>query len=607
MNATNGVESDTENVEVDSADRDLSAEANDRNVANARRQAWSVFGWAMLAGLMIWASLPPLWFWPLAIGGVVPLVMLVQRKEWSVARPYRQIWLASLIHCLMVYHFIRLSHWMAFLGWFALSFYLSFYLPLFVATARVLVHRWRWSPLIAVPVVWLGLEWIRGHLLTGFTLGQLAHALTYQTTVIQIADLVGDYGVSALIAFWGACIACGLGLGMDRPASGRRKGLSLGLLAFSLLGTLGYGAWRLGTPVSDSTPTANVAVIQGSIDTIFPTSVEEDRAYWTSIETQYRERTRNLLKETGAIDLILWPESKFTRLHVFPKQGIPLAPTEQLALEQRQVEYEAFALQTQGLLEQEEVVDWVQNRASTSPIDLREFREWSAEKRERFTPMLVGCQATTHDMTNFYNAAVFLDEKDEVASHYFKMHLVMFGEYIPGASAFPFLYQLGPVAGGLTPGEQPMVIQAGGLKFAPNICFESTIPRVIRAQVRDLKQAGDEPDVLVNLTDDGWFWGSSALDCHFATHVFRAIENRKPVVVAANTGFSAVVTGRGEVAMRGPRRSEATLLAKIQGESLQSPYFWLGDWPAFLCAMVVVGVMVIGGWLHRRDLRKAAG
>ena len=560
MNATNGVESDTENVEVDSADRDLSAEANDRNVANARRHAWSVFGWAMLAGLMIWASLPPLWFWPLAIGGVVPLVMLVQRKEWSVARPYRQIWLASLIHCLMVYHFIRLSHWMAFLGWFALSFYLSFYLPLFVATARVLVHRWRWSPLIAVPVVWLGLEWIRGHLLTGFTLGQLAHALTYQTTVIQIADLVGDYGVSALIAFWGACIACGLGLGMDRPASGRRKGLSLGLLAFSLLGTLGYGVWRLGTPVSDSTPTANVAVIQGSIDTIFPTSVEEDRAYWTSIETQYRERTRNLLKETGAIDLILWPESKFTRLHVFPRQGIPLAPTEQLALEQRQVEYEAFALQTQGLLEQEEVVDWVQNRASTSPIDLREFREWSAEKRERFTPMLVGCQATTHDKTNFYNAAVFLDEKDEVGSHY-----------------------------------------------APNICFESTIPRVIRAQVRDLIQAGDEPDVLVNLTDDGWFWGSSALDCHFATHVFRAIENRKPVVVAANTGFSAVVTGRGEVAMRGPRRSEATLLAKIQGESLQSPYFWLGDWPAFLCAMVVVGVMVIGGWLHRRDLRKAAG
>ena len=218
--------------------------------------------------------------------------------------------------------------------------------------------------------------------------------------------------------------------------------------------------------------------------------------------------------------------------------------------------------------------------------------------------MLVGCQATTHDIT-FYNAAVFLDEKDEVGSHYFKMHLVMFGEYIPGSSAFPFLYRLGPVAGGLTP-EQPMGFRQG-LKFAPNICFESTIPRVIRRWVRDLIQAGDEPDVLVNLTDDGWFWGSSALDCHFATHVFRAIENRKPVVVAANTGFSAVVTGRGEVAMRGPRRSEATLLAKIQGESLQSPYFWLGDWPAFLCAMVVVGVMVIGGWLHRRDRRKAAG
>jgi apolipoprotein N-acyltransferase len=589
----------------DGSSSDPSASVSEVSPIKAQQRSWSVFGWALLAGLLIWASLPPLWLWPLAVGGVIPLVMLVQRQDWPTAHPYRQIWLASLVHCLMVYHFIRLSHWMAYFGWVLLSLYLSIYLPLFVATTRVLVHRMKWSPLIAVPVVWLGLDWLRGHIITGFTLGQLAHAMTHRTVVIQVADLVGDYGLSALIAFWGACIAYGLGLGREQEVSRRGMLVSFGLLAVTLAATLGYGASRLRAPILAEGPAAKVAIIQGSIDTLFPTSAEEDRRYWKSIETQYRELTQELLAELGPFDLILWPESKFTRLHVMPVEGETLAPSEQFKLEQRQVEVEAYALQVQGLLTQDEVFEWVQQRSTDTPITLQDFREWTAPKRESFSPMLVGCQAATADMKRFHNAALFLDDQDRVAEAYFKMHLVMFGEYIPGAKYLPFLYQLGPVAAGLTPGERPVVVESGGLKFAPNICFESTIPRVIRSQILELRRQGKEPDVLVNLTDDGWFWGSSALDCHFATHVFRAIESRKPVLVAANTGLSAVITGRGEVIEQGPRRAEATLLAEIRGESLASPYLILGDWPATLCGWWVLFVMVFGRVMHRRDRRKS--
>ena len=62
---------------------------------------------------------------------------------------------------------------------------------------------------------------------------------------------------------------------------------------------------------------------------------------------------------------------------------------------------------------------------------------------------------------------------------------------------------------------------------------------MIRAQVAQLRDEVQEPDVLVNLTNDGWFWGSSELDMHLACAVFRAVECRKPFLIAANTGFSA--------------------------------------------------------------------
>ena len=91
------------------------------------------------------------------------------------------------------------------------------------------------------------------------------------------------------------------------------------------------------------------------------------------------------------------------------------------------------------------------------------------------------------------------------------------------------------------------------------------------------------PDVLVNLTNDGWFWGSSELDMHLVCGVFRAIECRKPLLIAANTGFSAWIDGDGRILRQGPRRREKVLFAAVGREPRQSWYLVHGDWPAGVC------------------------
>jgi apolipoprotein N-acyltransferase len=192
-----------------------------------------------------------------------------------------------------------------------------------------------------------------------------------------------------------------------------------------------------------------------------------------------------------------------------------------------------------------------------------------------------------------------------VVNRYDKVHLVPFGEYVWFADWFPWLYQLTPLHGGSTHGAGPVCMQSEGVRYAPNICYENTLPHFIRRQVAELRAVGQEPDVLVNLTNDGWFWGSAELDLHLACSVFRAIECRKPFLVAANTGFSASIDSDGRILQQGPRRDTAVLVDQVRLDSRRSPYLTVGDWPAGLCLLVTGGFAVIG-WRKSRVARPPA-
>ena len=183
-------------------------------------------------------------------------------------------------------------------------------------------------------------------------------------------------------------------------------------------------------------------------------------------------------------------------------------------------------------------------------------------------------------------------------NRYYKMHPVMFGEYLPFGDQFPWIYQWTPMQGGLTRGEGPTAFRIKGLRFSPSICFESTVPHLIRRQVRELDRAQQAPDVLINVTDDGWFWGSSVLDLQLACAVFRAVELRRPFLVAANTGISAWIDGNGSIRERGPRRDSRILFAHLSRDGRSSLFAWWGDIPAALCLGMCL-VLAIRGLVER--------
>ena len=183
---------------------------------------------------------------------------------------------------------------------------------------------------------------------------------------------------------------------------------------------------------------------------------------------------------------------------------------------------------------------------------------------------------------------------------YNKMHPVMFGEYIPLGKIFPWLYRLTPMGNGLNIGEGPAAFEVGKVRMSPSICYENTVPHLIRKQVNQLTESGNGPHALVTISNDGWFWGSSQLEIHLACGIFRAVETRLPMLIAANTGVSADIAASGKVRSRGTRLQREYLIAEVRPvEPARTVYLATGDWLGVGCACVCL-LGGIGIWRERK-------
>jgi apolipoprotein N-acyltransferase len=202
-----------------------------------------------------------------------------------------------------------------------------------------------------------------------------------------------------------------------------------------------------------------------------------------------------------------------------------------------------------------------------------------------------------------YNTAALATPNGQTVTTYDKVHLVMFGEYVPFSHLIPVLERLSSLTGSVEAGEGPVALCTGGDCYIPSICYETAIPHVIRRQVSTLETDGQRPVALVNLTNDAWYWGSSELDMHLACGVFRAVESRLPLVIAANGGTSAWVDHVGRVRAESPKQQPTFIIADIERSDMQSLYVRYGDWFAAICLICCLILAAIG-WKSRRDLRK---
>ncbi len=541
---------------------------------------WTV-GWrspfvvALVGGLLMWAALPPLRLWPLAWIAPVPWLILVRRERLG-PRAYWAIWAASVVHWVLVMQGIRLAHWANYFGLLALSGYLGVYLPLFVAVTRQAVHRCRVPLVVAAPVAWMGIEVAHSYGPLGFSMALPAHTQTPLLAVIQISDLCGASTVSMLILLVAACLLS------IAPAANRgwRVWPAFPLIAALTL-TLAYGYYRLNQipPAAGKQRPVRVALVQGAIDTVF----EDNPNHAEHVMDQYSSLTVAALDRFGTLDLVMWPESMFPVYDVLLEVDGP--PQLEPALDMQTV--------------------W-DNKAAFEQLACNGIRRLNAERgsdgRRAHTSWLLG--TTTWRFGDHpphrLNAAIMIDPEAQVCGRYYKMHPVIFGEYVPFGERFPWLYRLTPMPNGLTSGQGPTAFQIAGLTLSPSICFENTMPHLIRHHVVQLTRQGRSPDVLVNLTNDGWFWGSTILDLQLDCAVFRSLELRRPFLIAANTGFSAWIDGCGRLLAKGPRRATDTLLAEVTCDGRRSLYEYWGDLPAGLCILFCLVAAVAGVMANRR-------
>src|SRR4029079_11371404 len=133
--------------------------------------------------------------------------------------------------------------------------------------------------------------------------------------------------------------------------------------------------------------------------------------------------------------------------------------------------------------------------------------------------------------------------------------------------------------------------------------YETVIPHVIRRQVTELAAAGKPPDVLVNGTNDAWIGAARELTQHLACDVFRAIETRTPLVIAANGGISAWIDHLGRIRAESPRQQADFIIADIEPSGIQSYYVRYGDWFSGACLTCCI-VLAALGWKAKGNLRK---
>jgi len=562
--------------------------------AGSASEASPAAAWWLLCGggVAMFLAQPPADLWPLAWLAPLPWLAVIVRPELPTRRPFLAAWCGGLAYWLPAIHWLRLPHPATAIGWLLLSAYLACYLPLFVWSARRLVHRWRWPLVPAATVAWVACEHLRGSLLGGFTFAGLGHTQWRWTSLIQAADAVGEVGVGGIVmaAAAGIAVAVAAARGLIPP---RQAGGQVAAALAVVGASLAYGEWRLATAPTGG-PALDVLLVQGSIDT----ELKHDPAAAAAVLAHYDEITLAGLADpafTGRPDVIVWPETMWRWPLVEVDPAVVLSDPELDALLGPAAgQGDAAARQARG-------------RAAISRQTLDALAVYARRydttwivglDRQRLTPAAAG--GAEH-----FNAALVLDAAGRPRACYDKMQPVMFGEYVPFGARFPGLYRLTPLPAGLTPGTAPVVVEVNGFGLAPTICYETALPGAVRRLVLRLTGAGRRPDVLVNLTNDGWFWGSSELDMHLAAGIFRAVEVRTPLVIAANTGFSAAIDGSGRLLARGPRRAAAPLRASVRPDGRWSPWLTAGTLPAGV-TLAVVAVLALE-WLATRRLAPATG
>lgn len=445
---------------------------------------------------------------------------------------------------------VRMS--LAIIPMFLLAGIMAIYSAIALWAGEFIARRLRISPVVTLPISWAALELVRTYFPIGFPWNLLGYAAYKNTELIQFAEVTGVYGISALIMFFNAVVF----QVAFRRASYREQTASLTALTALMLLLFGFGAWRISNVRNIPTDGSfKVAMVQGNI----PQSLKWDPNFLPQSFKVYEDETAKAA-ERGA-DLVVWPEAAA-----------------------------AFLFQPDDRYPMEYATD-------------KEYRDTLLQlARNIGKPILFGAPALATDSMGggFYNRAYLVSGTGEIEGSYDKMILVPFGEYVPGREVFGyFVNRVIQGFGDMIPGTHQTIFDVDGAKLGVLICYESIFPDLTRREVK----AG--ADVLVNITNDAWYGESSAPYQALAMAAMRSAETKVPMIRAANTGISAIISPTGAITFPTPLFKRGTEIENVGWRPVRTIYTVVGDVFSEIClALTIVGLAM--GWLRPRAAPVAA-
>lgn len=422
------------------------------------------------------------------------------------------------------------------------SLYLGLYLALFGGIVAALRAKYsRNAVLIAIPFIWVAVELARARV-TGFPWDLLGYTQVDNLAITRLAPWTGVMGISFVIAAVNA-------LWLIRPATPRRlmtylpAGLTVLLVAL-----------------------AAVASAHKQSNLVEPTQ---------AVATLLQENL-SVGSETPAIS-----ETKQQMLESFSQ--LSLHPTFGLTPKDHELYGTPLSERSRIILWPEAPTDFV----DTDPILRNAIGDLAKQANAAVVVNDVTVASYKNGHPSLYNSASFFLPNGSYAGRYDKMHLVPFGEYTPYK---PLFFFVGDLLNDLIfiPGTHRSVFTADGEKYGVFICYES----IFGDELRHFPLQGAQ--VLVNISDDGWYGDTSAPWEHLDMVRMRAIENHRWLLRATNTGVTAAIDPDGRIIATIPRHIRASVQVPFGYENDLTFYTRYGDWFAWLCVLATSLLLLLG-------------
>ena len=532
---------------------------------------------AICSGLLYAACFAPFnltWFCWIAL---IPLIAAV----WFSGTESRRPWLRNLLlgYVAGLTFFWTVFSWLTtvtVLGWFVLQFYMAIYLAIWawfcgLVRPRRKINRAtasKWDQMLAqarrsaAPVqppwtsstnnlrlalllaaTWTTLEWLRGWIFSGFGWNGLGVALHDTWPLIQIAEFTGVAGLSFLVAFTNVIIlTTAYRLVLEARTRMMRPHFDFTVTMAAIVGVLVFGVRA--TQISPPAKPLRVAAVQSNV----PQTQKFDPQFTRKIFDQFRRLSEIALRSNPPPELLVWPESSMPG----------------------------------PVLTDPESYNFVMDLAASAETDI-----------------LLG--TIDEENGDVYNAAMLLSDGGERVQMYRKVHLVPFGEYVPGRHTVPLLARIvgDQVPGDFKAGTEHTVFTLTNheIRVSPLICFEDTIGELTRQFVLPT-ESSPGANLLVDVTNDGWFQHSAGSHQHLANAIFRCVETRRPMIRAANTGVTCFVNQFGRVTQelqdgKGSTFAEGVLTGEVMVPTEYELTFYSSHGELFAKACLAIALIAI--------------